>query len=225
MKKLFLSIIAIASVATANAQMRFGGELGLNMSNVSVSPSPGTSPSMAIGARVGALMDYSFNDNWAFQPGIYFSMMGYKIPGTSETVQGITISSPDFTMTLNYIHIPLNIVYRMDAGPGKFFVAAGPYLGYGISGTEKTSAVSYTVAGQTVSEPATSTSVKFGSDSSSVKALDFGVGVNVGYELPMGLFFRAGYDLGLANMSNTSGETVKNTCIHISVGYFFGNKQ
>ena len=41
----------------------------------------------------------------------------------------------------------------------------------------------------------------------------------------MGLLFRVGYDYGMANLSNYSGITENNTCIHISVGYIFGKKE
>ncbi len=195
MKKLFLSMIAVASIATVgNAQVRFGGEVGVNMSNVMSSPSVSTT--MAIGARVGPIMDYAINDHFSIQPGIMFSMMGFKIDPVTETI--------------NYIHIPINVLYKFDVGPGKLFVGLNPYLGYALSGK---------VSGGGVSE-----SITFGSNEGDTKALDFGIGGQVGYELPMGLLFRVGYDYGFANLSNESGETINNNCIHISVGYLFGSK-
>jgi hypothetical protein len=98
-------------------------------------------------------------------------------------------------------------LYKFDAGPGKLFVGVNPYLSYGVS--------------ISVSD---GTAPKFGSGDLDLNALDFGIGGQVGYELPMGLLFRAGYDYGFGNLSNISGETMHNTCIHISVGYLFGSK-
>jgi len=199
MKKLFLSIIAVGMIATGtNAQMRWGAEAGLNMSNVTISPSPSTSPTMAIGARVGVIMDYAITDNFSIQPGVLFAMMGYKVD--------------PITLHLNYIQIPISVLYKFDAGPGKLFVGLTPYLGYGIS-------ASWGGAPSGTPDP------KFGSADGDIKALDFGIGAQIGYELPMGLLFRAGYDYGLGNLSNTSGETVHNTCINISVGYLFGSNK
>ena len=198
MKKLLLSIAAVATMATvSNAQVRFGGEVGLNMSNESMSPAPSPSPTMAIGARVGVIMDYAINDKFSIQPGVMFSMLGSKEDPVTET--------------FNYIHIPINILYKFDLGPGKLFVGINPYLGY---------AVSAKISGGGVSQ-----SITVGSDSTDLKALDFGIGIQAGYELPMGLLFRAGYDYGFANTSNESGETDHNTCIHISVGYLFGSNK
>ena len=178
--------------------MRFGGELGLNMANVSESPAPSPSPTMAIGARVGVIAEFGITDAIFIQPGVMFSMMGFKVD--------------PITAHLNYIHIPINIVYKLDAGPGKIFFGLTPFLSYGVSAS-----LSGLPSGA-------SGTIEFGSNAGQVKPLDFGAGINVGYELEMGLFFRAGYDYSLANSSNVSGVTDHNTCIHIGAGYFFGGK-
>jgi len=177
--------------ATSFAQMRFGGEVGLNISNVNISPSTGTTLKSAMGARIGAIADFSITDAISIQPGVMFSMLGYKDDAG--------------TNSLNYIQIPININYKFEVGPGKLFLGLTPYFGYAMSGKNSDGS-----------------SVTFGSNPTDIKAIDFGVGVNAGYELPMGLLFRAGYDYGMGNLTNISGATINNTNIHISVGYLFG---
>ncbi|MCO6148474.1 porin family protein [Flavobacterium sp. NRK1] len=53
------------------------------------------------------------------------------------------------------------------------------------------------------------------------KSIDFGLGGGVGYELPMGLFFDARYNVGLSNISDVDGFDLKNTGFQIGAGYRF----
>jgi hypothetical protein len=103
---------------------------------------------------------------------------------------------------------------KLGSGSTKFLIFAGPYLGYALSGKDKAEAM-----GQ--SETAT---LKIGSaDTDDVKAMDFGLNIGVGVNVS-NFLVTAQYGLGLSNLSNSSGETVKNKVIGISVGYLFGGK-
>lgn len=95
---------------------------------------------------------------------------------------------------------------RFNAGPGKLYIGAGPYLSFALSGTEKSGS--------------TSVDINFGSGGD-FKSTDYGFALNAGYETPIGIFFHLSYDYGLANIAN--GATVNNVSTHISLGYFFGN--
>jgi opacity protein-like surface antigen len=53
------------------------------------------------------------------------------------------------------------------------------------------------------------------------KSIDFGIGAGVAYELPMGLFFDARYNLGLSNISESDQVDFKNTGIQIGLGWRF----
>ncbi|HYD90349.1 MAG TPA: porin family protein [Flavobacterium sp.] len=53
------------------------------------------------------------------------------------------------------------------------------------------------------------------------KSIDFGLGAGAAYELPMGLFFDARYNLGLSNISEVDGFDMTNTGIMIGAGYRF----
>lgn len=63
------------------------------------------------------------NENLAIQPGILFSQKGsnYEI-------------DPSPKISLNYLEIPVNIVYKFPLIAYKFLVFGGPYLAYGING-------------------------------------------------------------------------------------------
>jgi hypothetical protein len=204
MKKLILSAIATAITFSAvNAQsIAIGPEAGLNLTTVNVKSSGASlNTGFGIGGRVGAVAEIAFTKNLYFRPGLQFSMLGGK---DGDYPSGTTI-------TINYLQLPLNVVYKLGKeGEGRFYFGVTPYLGYALGGKYKNS---------TISE-----SLKIGSDDATdnVKALDFGAGVKVGYELPMGFYADAAFLQGLSNNQpgGNSDNKMTNRIITVGVGYF-----
>jgi hypothetical protein len=210
MKKItLLFAFAATTFGAAKAQVRFAPEVGAAMNKVVTDPS--SSASFKIGPRIGGLADIALTEHLYLQPGIAFAMKGAK-----ATLLGLEVNS-----NINYVEVPVNLVYKLGTpGGGRLFFGAGPYVAYGISGKTKTSGSFF---GITI--PTTEEDMTFGSDSSDVKALDFGGNVAVGYELPMGLYARAYYQMGFANLSNVPGSSSKNMGIGLAVGYMLGRKK
>lgn len=223
MKKTLTILLLAAGVVcnNAKAQVRFAPEAGINLSKVNYTADAGlfgpgvtfsTSTSMAIGLKVGVVADLGLSDHFSIQPGIFYSMKNGKT--TYDVNAGIINVSAEQTTKLNYIDIPVMALYKFDVGPGKLFAGIGPNVGIGIGGKREFSVLGID----------SSADVKFGSDSDQVKRIDFGGNVNVGYELPMGLYLRLSYNMGFVNLSNIPAETYKNMGFGVSVGYMFGNK-
>jgi opacity protein-like surface antigen len=55
----------------------------------------------------------------------------------------------------------------------------------------------------------------------SVKSMDYGLGFGAGYELSSGLMFDARYNLGMNNIYDGTGATLKTVSINIGLGYRF----
>jgi hypothetical protein len=192
MKKLLL-LTACAAAFTVNSFAGIGiaPVVGLNIANLT-GDVDGTSTKM--GAHLGVMLNFDITEHFSVEPGLLYSMKGAK-------------GENDFKIDLNYLEIPINLVYHFgEAGAGGFMVHAGPYLGYALSG-------------------------KFGDESDifqsgGFKKMDYGVNIGAGYQLPMGVFVRAQYGMGLANLSDdfmgSSDVKIKNTCIGITVGYRLG---
>lgn len=215
MKKILLSLSTLIVLGTAaNAQISFAPEVGLNISNLREKVGGETidGAKMRIGGKVGGVVNIGIINHLSVQPGLFFSMKGgnYKY---SETVGPIT-AEYDSKTNLNYLELPVNVVYSFGEDHDGFFVFAGPYVGYALGGKMK----------QTVGGVSEDEDVKFGSDKGEAKRLDVGANAGVGYMLPMGLYFRAQYGLGLANIENEgdSDNYRKNAAIGISVGFRFG---
>jgi hypothetical protein len=140
----------------------------------------------------------------------------------SETFMGVTYRDKS-DVTLSFIEIPLNIVYNFPAGAGKFFVGAGPSIGFGISGKNKST---FEETGEpTVKE---TIDIKFDGDKDAtdnnehLKSLDFGINLLAGYKLPMGLSFALGYTQGLSNLSPYDNTSLKTSGISLKIAYTFG---
>ena len=132
----------------------------------------------------------------------------YIQPGVFYAMNG---HGDNNTTNINAVEVPVNLMFKFQMRDRSYlFVGAGPFVGYNISGTEAEG------------------TFRIGSaNTDNIKALDYGIGANLGYELKCGLFFRARYQWGLANLqpqSNSYISTINSESYGIQVGYFFGRR-
>jgi hypothetical protein len=182
-----------------DCHVAFGVEAGLNMTNFLYSQNNGgiTSKPLARG-RAGVLLDIPIHGIFYIQPGVFYAMNGNE-------------GNDNNTLNLNTIEVPVNAMFKFRMRHHNLlFVGAGPFVGYNVSGA--------------LSEG----SFKIGSSSSdNLKAIDYGIGANVGYEFNCGLFFRARYQWGVANLqpqTNSYISTINSESYGIQAGYFFGRR-
>ena len=199
-KTLLLLALIVASTATFAQTTSFGIKAGLNSSKLTVSATGGSiSTESLVGFHVGGVVDIGF-ETFSIQPGLLFSTKG----GKSSSEEGTD------KVTLNYLEVPVNFLYKVPAGDGKVIFGAGPYLGYGLSGKSKSS-------------DGTSTDVTFGSTTDDVKNPDFGFNFLAGYQFSQGFALNVNYGLGLANLSNDDAGVnlkTKNQVLSFSLTYF-----
>jgi hypothetical protein len=195
------------SAAPKNVQgIKFGVTAGFNLSNFSGDVE---NTKLKAGFQVGVVADYALTKSFSITPELLFTQRGSKAEATEG---GLTAT---YTETLNYLQLPINALYKFNiADDAKFLVFAGPYFGYGLSGTAK-----YKLSGGGESE-SESEDIKFGSDEDKYNAFDFGLNAGIGYQYNK-FFIKAQYNLGLGNLFNDSDDSLKNTNIGISVGYLF----
>ena len=173
------------------------------------------------GARAGVILDYEFNNNFYFQPGVFFSMSGCNVPPTYTYNYGIlTGATPAVTTIMYGAMVPLNFIYKVGLGRGKYFMGGGPYIAYAFAGTNQFGR--YFVSGPSYIE-AHNEAIKFGSDSASYNPLDLGLDINLGYEWESGFILRAAYSYGLTTLRKVNGSTEGNTCISVSIGWLINN--
>jgi hypothetical protein len=124
-------------------------------------------------------------------------------------------------VVVNYIELPVLLMYGFDAGPGKLVVGAGPCAAVAVSGTVNGEPINF--------------------NTNSFRKHDLGATASLGYELPVGLIISAYYAHGLTNFSRNAtpnlsafnpanptaspdpsafGGTLRNRSYGLSIGYF-----
>ena len=200
--KILLVITLVLSATYTQAQTRFGIKGGLNFSTIAISGSgTTTTPDSKIGFNLGVISEIPLATDFYLQPGLLFSTKGYKMSN---------FSGSDLSVSTNNIEIPINALYKLNAGSVKVLGFAGPYIGYAVSGKLKSGDESE--------------DIKFSGDNKMMNALDLGFNFGAGVEIS-NFQITAQYGLGLTNTFANFGDTkVKNKVFGVSVAYLFGGK-
>lgn len=200
-------------VYQANAQ-NIAIKGGLNLANMLQKDDDDTYSNdfkMNLGFHIGATVDFPINDFLSFEPGLFITTKGYKVDEKDERI------NTEFSMKANlyYLDVPLSLKASHDLGNLKIYGAAGPYIGFGLSGKMK-STVKFMGEEKTDTE-----NVKWGSDDGDdLKRLDLGLAIGAGVEVSS-FIIGLSYDLGLANISayQEDGLAMKNRALKLTVGY------
>lgn len=214
MKSITLSMMLMILLASfsISAQTKIGISAGASFANVDIkSGGFSVSPKLKPGITAGIHAVASLSSHFSFQPALNFVQKGYKMKDDYGTEK----------VTLNYIELPLNFVFRGKMNEG-FFIGAGPSFAYGISGNEK-----YQYADHSM--PDENYKIKFGSGSDKAKPFDFGANAIAGYQFKGGFMLAANYSLSLSKFNNDDGSgdngSIKNRYFTIKIGYVFGGKK
>ncbi|HEY9706098.1 MAG TPA: porin family protein, partial [Allocoleopsis sp.] len=153
--------------------------------------------------------DVKVSNNFVFQPGLNFTQKGGKFNLSEVGLPG----SGDVDFVLNYIEVPLNVLFKTKAGSGNFFIGAGPSLSFGMSGKAKLDNEEE--------------DINFGSNEQNddYKPFDFGGNIVAGYQLSNGVFIAINYNATLNNIDTDSDITTKNKYFGIRLGYILGKKK
>ena len=217
-----MAAIAVCSISS-HAQVSFGAQIGANIGMGHASDENATLAALSVandpkvGFLIGVLGEVDFGQ-LGFRPELNYIQKGSKYG----------FGSGSSKITLNYIQVPLNVVYNLELGKsGKLFFGLGPEVAFGISGNSKNS------SGKTkVKFDGKETDSSGGDNYKHLKRTDFGVTVLAGFQLEMGAFAKIGYTLGLTDIDpdkNNSDpyfrSSYKNRGLSICVGYMLGGKK
>lgn len=234
-KMIFLLAVGCAAFTSANAQwVTAGPELGLNFSSLNtrvngVNADNGT----RVGLKVGGVVDIALTPHISIQPGLFYDAMGahetYTTSNVNEAGVG-TVHDTKYDYRIDYLQIPANFVYKFGSPRrGQFFLGAGPYLGFAVGGRVSNSDVVTVHHGNgTVTSASNTTDYNLhignNANTDDVKGVDAGLNFNLGYEMAMGLFFRANASAGLVNImpGGDANNYMHNGSFTLSVGYLFG---
>jgi hypothetical protein len=238
MKKIFIiAAMAVAGMTTANAQeFKVGAKAGFLMSNVSVDSSSDIdiekgkistsklNTAFRPGFHFGAFIEYGFNEKIWVEAGVDYAFQGAKLKSVEATVINVSDGSLFASKKANIkngwlktqqFNIPLWVKYDISG----FRPKVGVNLGF-LSKVKTNLEIEGTLPEENIINESLTPDKKF----------DFGLGFGAEYNLPMGLFFDATFNLGLTKLSNkeknddgtySEGGKFKNRVIQIGVGYKF----
>jgi hypothetical protein len=184
----------------ANAQINFGIQAGALLSKLTAkSGSVSYNTKYAPGFKAGVFSEISLGSGLYFTPELNYTSKGGKVKDT--TGQSIT-------EIYNYIELPLNVMYRVNAGSGNVLLGLGPVLSYAVSAKEKYGNISV--------------DIPVGNNWGELKPFEFGANVFAGYELSNGLRcniqLRPNFNSIITDI-NVPDMTLKNLYFGLTIGY------
>lgn len=199
---LLLALTVSVSLAqtTDRAKMSFGILGGVNFQNLNGKLSSGDKleNDMLMGFHGGVNVQLPIAPEFYFQPGLMFAVKGAK---NTTTILGSAITDE---IKLNYIEVPLNLVYKGALGNGFVMLGFGPYVAYGISGKQVVQGNSLTY--------------ERGVD---YNAFDAGANIFAGFEMAGGIFLQLDTQFGMLDIDPDENSAAKNTGFGLSLGYRF----
>lgn len=208
----YITILLVTVALTANGQgIRPGVEAGINFQNLNGKSQNGDKLTNKLipGFHAGVNVLVPIAPEIYFQPGFLFSVKGATYDLIPHNVK----------VQLNYLELPLNLLYRGQLGQNFVLLGFGPYLGYAISGK--------TIVNDVKEKIRFANSVGSGTTGTYFRAFDAGANIFAGYELTNGIFITLNAQLGLLNINPdytslaNDKSTLKNTGFGLSVGYRF----
>jgi hypothetical protein len=219
----FAAVAAICSQAGAqdDGKTSFGIYAGVNFQNINGTSDAGVKLKNSLVTRFngGVNVNIPIAPEFYMQPGLQFISKGTK--GTVSYFDGSNTRQITRTLNMNYLEVPVNLVYRPLLGSGHFMLGFGPYVGYCIGGKAKFSGTNPPADAELqfaktfpASEP--NNLVYF-------KRMDVGANFFFGYELQSGLNFVFNSQLGLININSETNTELsnKNTGFGLTAGYRF----
>jgi hypothetical protein len=240
MKRILLLVVLFLFATSCFAQsVKFSINAGLSESTFSEPFTPNgkailvngqtISKSFVTGYNVGGLVDFTIK-RVSIQTGLVYTVIGgtnndhFNVPGNSYPY----IFSDKQTLNLNYLQVPINVLYHIPTKFGSVFVGGGPYVAYGLSGKYKSN--STTALNDVTTTTATKGDVIFGNGQQGkydfgngpyVKNPDYGVNAIAGISLKNKIRLSAGYGFGIENLSHSIFTKGRNDVLSISIGYTF----
>jgi hypothetical protein len=127
-----ISAISIGAIAqsnrTAGARTTFGITGGVNWSNINGKDVTGAAldNKLKTGFNAGVNAQIPLSNGFYVQPGVEYRQKGSELSNGNK-------------LTLGYIDIPVNFIYKPALGTGTVVLGFGPYLGLGVHGKVKAS--------------------------------------------------------------------------------------
>lgn len=228
-KALLFLLATLFTITGAWSQSGVRIQGGINLANVTVTNDGRIDEAKQLSSfRIGVIGDMHLASLLYFQSGLVYTGKGSKVQHGTEGAAGY------FRQTFNpfYLEIPANVLIKVPLGAGgSLFVGAGPYLGIGIAGKNKTEGkTSLGVAYSSESkirysnDDPTTLNEEEGAGFGMVRRFDYGLNGTAGIE-GKSIVLGINYGMGLAKLqsgsSSSANDNNKNRVLSFTVGFKF----
>jgi hypothetical protein len=210
-KALLLSVLTACGTLVINAQLTSKPPLrfiaGINFQNINGRYSNGDdlNNDPIMGFHIGLNAEFRLTNEIYIRPGLIYNQKGTR-----------WASNPDISEKVNYIDLPLPLVYQPQLGKGNLLLGFGPYIGFGVGGVYK--------------EDNAEIAVKFRNTYSTFptvrefKRLDGGAVLLAGYEFKKRYSLQLDAQLGLVDVNPNDPDSnnqmrLRHSGFGLSVGY------
>jgi hypothetical protein len=185
------------TMSTAGAQSSVGLKLGMGWSMPRVTYSSGSpygsssSSSGRNGIVAGIISQLPLGAGWWMKPSAQFTWKGFYEAFTTYPGYGVRAGN-----TMNYLEVPLNVVYTSGVKGSGFQAGGGPVFSHLLNSNFRDYAL---------------------------KRTDIGINLLTGYQLPIGFSFNLSYTHGLGDVvkNRTNYSSLKNRFLALTVSYLF----
>ncbi len=199
MKKiLIMAIVAFLFSFSVNAQLKIGVTAGGDQHKQYVNATEGSlfSNDHFRSYHAGLIGELPLAKNFYLQPELLYSRKG-------ATLQS-SMNAADTKVRIDYVEVPIYLVYKLPLGFGNAFAGAGAAFGYAIGGKLKQGA---------------ETERMFRDNGKDWRREDLSLNFKAGLELNNGLFASINSQKGLKDIYQPGGTSIKNRSLSFSVGY------
>ena len=185
----------------------FGITAGVNWNTINGKTATGDKldNKLKTGFNGGVNLEFPIGNRFYLQPGVEYRQKGAEWNNGNK-------------LTLSYIDIPVNFIYKPTLGAGSMLLGFGPYAGFGINGKMKdVNGAERKVTFDNTYSASDAEDIQF-------KKLDAGANFMIGYECKSGLSAAVKAQLGLIDINpdtNIPGDKTRyrNTGFGLSLGY------
>lgn len=232
MRSLILTTILTITFFISKAQVYFGANAGISLSNFKTTESGinqgfKSSPGYIVAADV----NIPISEKLLLQTGMAYESFHTKLNSTIPfQLEGLVFTEyVNGSSHLEFINIPIKLIYKAPAGKNSILIGGGVFLGFGVSGKNNVT-VTETITrddGTPVSSDVTKSNdaIKFGNGDGEIKRVNVGIGLNASYLLQNNLFFSLYSNIGLSNLNNEPGLSSNVNSTGLTIGYRFGGKK
>ncbi|MDP4262610.1 MAG: porin family protein [Bacteroidota bacterium] len=194
MKKVFFICCTLCIIKTGLPQVRLGIKGGINITNQTnayMTASAGTQPEVLNGKPIvhftgGVFTEIPVAGHFLVRPQLLVSSEGF-ISGNRYDMLG-NVFATERKYTLNYINLPVQLLYSANMKFGHAWIGTGPYAGVLVNGQYKASSGNL--------------NVNVGSSKDDeYKSFDTGISSSIGLRLNNGLLFDIEQNTGLTDVT------------------------